>query len=278
MYSLIISTIGSPFINDTLRTMEKFPPKEVIVVVDVLGRSVSNLESVYPLAKMEADLAASPVKPRVVYYHPTPSAWAVMNGCYNLGAKHATRDYYLFTHDDVLFNPDFDYPSAISKVLRNVEADGRQVMGKNIKGICIPEYEILNQVVVPMYGSGPGSRSGSGKDWCLCQVYSPVSHIIHKSVLEELGGFDEDFGIWYDGQMQIESFQRDWWYIHLPTPLLTHESVKTYRINNWGNNWSVNPKWGEFPTNFARKYPGITWERNCSLLDGIPITEERFGL
>lgn len=273
MFTIIIATIGSPFLNEALKTMENFPPAELIIVLDVLGRETSNLDTIYPLAQLEADLAKSPCKPKLLYYKPEPSQWGVMNGCYNFGAKEAKYDYIMFTHDDILFDNSYDYHTAIGKVLKNIEADNRVILGKDIRGICIPEYEILNKVIVPMNGN----ESGSGKDWCLCQVYSPVSHILHKSCLADIGGFDEEFGIWYDGQMQIESFQRNWWYIHLPTPLLQHESVKTYRMNNWGERWKNNPKWLYYPDNFRRKY-NTEWERNLSLSDGIVLTDSRFGL
>lgn len=229
MYTLIISTIGAPFILDAIKTLEKFPPSEVIVVLDKTGRSTTDLDQTYPIDQLESDLAKSPVNPKLVIHNPTPEKWAVMNGCYNVGWKLAKNSYVCFTHDDA-FWADYDFPKQLNRIIQNIETNNCMIQGKRVMGIVLPSWEILNKVIVPMHGL----ESGTGKDWCLCQVYSPIFHILNKKILEELGGFDEDYGIWYDGQMQIESFQRDWWYIHLPTPICSHESIKTYKVNSWG--------------------------------------------
>lgn len=266
MYSVVISTIGAKFLFDTLRSLEPFPPDEVIVVLDRVGRSCSSLDSAYPLHHLERDLRHYRIPVTLKLYEPEEQ-WAVMNGCYNVGWRAAKNPYVLFTHDDVLF-PAYDFPATLTKVLTALETHNGVINGREVKGVVLPEWEIPAQAVVP---------TGTGKDWKLCQCVSPVSQIVSVAAMEALGGFDEADGVWYDGQLQAETFLRNWWFIHLPTPLLEHVSNRTYRLNDWGQRWAPNPIWGNYQQNFENRY-GFFFERNLSLEDGLPLTNPEFGL
>jgi len=265
MYSLVISTIGCPFLLDSLASLSH-PPDDIIVVVDVIGRRASTLESEYPLARLRQELAERWPALRVLLYDPPPQTWAVHNGCYNVGWKAARRPYVWFTHDDVTY-PAFNYPRALNPVLRAIAAAGGVIDGRTVAGVVVPEYETVNGVTVPDYPDG--SRG-------LTQCISPVSQIVSVAAMRKLGGFDEA-GIWYDGHLQAETFVRDWWYLLLPTPKVRHESNRTYRVNNWGNHWGANPVWGTYQDNFHRRY-GHVWERYMASDEPIePLRDERFA-
>lgn len=246
MISCIVSTIGCSFLLDSLDSMRQ-PFSEIIVVLDKVGRSCADPAVLPSLSLLEESLARRHVK--LVYYDAVPGTWAVQNGCYNVGARHAKYDWILFTHDDVTWQ-DFDYElylasSAHLHELGSYMWRGTTWRGKRVPGIILPEYEAANQVLVPTFPEGTRA---------LTQAVSPVSQIIHRQAYEAIGGFDEEYGIWYDGQLEHETVLRDWWWLHVPTPVLRHESNRTYRTNNWGNRWTPNPKWGHHAENFERKY------------------------
>lgn len=265
MYSLVISTIGCPFLLDSLATL-KYPPDDVIVVLDTIGRRSSTLDADYPIARLASDLAEKYPNVRLLFNEPS-GPWAVMNQCYNIGWKAARHPFVWFTHDDIEW-PDFDFPTALRPVLEQVQAEP-QVLGKRCVGLVLPEHEVLNQVNVPDYPEGT---------WALAQCVSPVSQVVSVAALQEMGGFDEVHGVWYDGMLQAETHIRDWWYVLLPTPLLRHTSNRTYRANNWGNHWKANPIWGSYTKNYERRY-GEEWRRSIvSLLPAQPLDDPRYGI
>jgi hypothetical protein len=255
----VISTIGCPFLLDSLATL-RHPPDDVIVVLDVIGRRSSTLDRDYPLPQLSADLEKLYPSVRLLFNNPT-GPWAVMNQCYNIGWRAARHPFVWFTHDDIEY-PDFDFPTFLGPVLRVVERE-RVIGGKRIVGLVLPEYEVANRVSVP---SHPRGATG------LTQFVSPVSQIVAVDTMHELGGFDETDGIWYDGQLEVESSLRGWWYLLMDTPELRHMSNRTYLANNWGDRWAANPVWGEYSRNFRRRY-GTDWQRdlNAPLL---PLSED----
>jgi hypothetical protein len=258
--SLIVSTIGAPFLLDALRSQPDLG--ETIVVLDRLGRTCSNLDAEYPIAQLEADLAALPNLPRLVFYDVAPDKWAVQNGCYNVGASVATNDWLLFTHDDVVW-PLAEFRAPLHRALSWIEA-GLHVHGERwLAGLLLPEWEVANQVRVPSFAPDRP---------VLCQAVSPVSQVIHVDVWRAIGGFDEEFGVWYDGQLEHESRLKDYWYIYLPTPLLQHQSNATYRINNWGKDWVLNRKWATYEKNFEVKYGIPPYPRKLSEWDPTELT------
>jgi hypothetical protein len=244
--TMVISTIGCPFIHDCLATL-KYPPDQVLVVIDVTGRTCADLPQ--PLPEFEAELKAK--FPFVTTLRAEPSDnWAVMNGCYNLGILGSRNEYIMFTHDDLSY-PDFDYFGAISPILDELEAADRKIDGKEVVGVLFPDWEVTHQVHFPAF---PDKLA-------LCQSFSPVTHVISRRAMLAMGGFDEVEGIWYDQQAEEEIRRRNWWSIHLPTPPIHHVSNRTYKVNNWGNRWAANPKWGNTPENFKRVY-GCEASRN----------------
>jgi hypothetical protein len=265
VYSLVISTIGCPFLFDSLATL-RYPPDDIIVVLDLVGRKSSTLDQDYPLPQLERDLRERYPAVRLLYNNPS-GPWAVMNQCYNIGWRNARHPYVWFTHDDIEY-PDYDFPSALRPVLEAIEAD-RDILGKRIVGLVLPEHEILNEVNVPDYPVGT---------WGIAQCISPVSQVVSVEAMREMGGFDEVDGVWYDGQLQAETHIRDWWYVLLPTPLIRHMSNRTYRVNNWGAHWKANPVWGNYTKNFEKRY-GEPWRRSIvSLLPMQPIDDPRYGV
>lgn len=265
MYSLVISTIGCPFLLDSLASMD-YPPDDVIVVLDTIGRRSSTLDKDYPIERLEEDLNAHFPEVRLLYTDPD-EPWAVMNQCYNIGWQEALNPFVLFTHDDIEW-PDFDFPTALKPVLQRLHVDP-YIEGEYVAGLVLPEFEIANGVQVPAY---PHGTTG------LAQCVSPVSQIVSIDALEEMGGFDEKEGIWYDGQLQAEMRIRDWWFLLLPTPMLRHQSNRTYLANNWGARWAANPIWGNFQDNFQRKY-GEEWFREIHSLSPVkPLDDARFAL
>lgn len=266
MYSLVISTIGCPFLLDSLASLQ-YPPDDVIVVLDVIGRRASTLDRDYPLERLSTDLAERFPKVLLIYNDPGPKPWGVMNQCYNIGWRHARHPFVWFTHDDIEW-PAFDFPTALNPVLRQLTKTPA-VNGKRVVGLVLPEHEVLNRVNVPDYPEGT---------WGLAQCVSPVSQVIAVEALKEMGGFDEVHGVWYDGQLQAETHIRDWWFVLLPTPLLRHTSNRTYRANDWGNHWSANPIWGNYQQNYEKRY-GAEWRRAItSLLPMQPLDDPRYGI
>ena len=264
MYSLVISTIGCPFLLDSLATISHMPD-DVIVVVDMIGRKSSTLDKEYPLDSLGRDLHARFPNVRLMFNQPT-GPWGVMNQCYNIGWRAAKNPFVLFTHDDIEW-PAFDFPSALRPVLEALHAD-RTVDGRRVMGLVLPEYEILNAVNVPDYPEGT---------WGLAQCVSPVSQVVSVEALAEMGGFDEVDGVWYDGQLQAETHIRNWWFVLLPTPRIRHMSNRTYRANNWGNHWKGTP-WGDYTKNYEKRY-GETWRRAIvSLLPMQPLDNPRYGV
>lgn len=246
MISTVVSTIGAPFLLDCLRTLPDLG--ETIVVVDRAGRSLSSLDVEYPLEKLEADVARLSNPPQLAIYDPKPGAWAVQNGCYNFGARLALHPFLLFTHDDVEW-PAYDFRHALRRTTQWIDHWCRRRFwapeGGDIVGAILPEWEVANEVRVPAFDLGRE---------VVCQAVSPVSQVLSRAAFDAMGGFDEDYGVWYDGQLEHETRIRNWWYVCLPTPTLRHQSNRTYRLNNWGNSWSPNPKWGRYQENFERKY------------------------
>lgn len=222
--------------------------EQVIVVLDRVGRSCSTLDAEYPIEQLVADFGTL----AQLHFYDAPSGrWAVQNGCYNEGARIATADWLLFTHDDVIW-PDHNYVSAIDEHLEAIIRFGGR-SEERVVGLILPEWEVANQVAVPAFETTAP---------ILTQVVSPVSQVLARSAFEEMGGFDETYGIWYDGQLEHETLLREWWYVSVPVPRLQHTSNRTYQVNNWGNAWAPNPKWGRHAENFARKY-------------GVPPTSRR---
>jgi hypothetical protein len=265
VYSLVISTIGCPFLLDSLATLTH-PPDEVIAVLDVQGRAASTLDREYPLERLQDDLRERFPAVTLSLSYPG-SSWGVMNQCYNQGAALASNPFVLFTHDDVEW-PAYDFPKALAPVLLAIQQEPT-VLGRRCVGLVLPEYEVLNQVAVPDYPP---------ETWGLAQCVSPVSQVLSVEALREMGGFDEVGGVWYDGQLQAESHIRDWWYVLLPTPYLLHTSNRTYRANNWGDRWKANPVWGNYTQNFEKRY-GYAHRRALQSLQPMqPLTDPRYGL
>lgn len=262
MYSLVISTIGCPFLLDSLASLT-YPPDDVLVVVDMIGRQASTLERDYPLDHLGRDLNKHHPGVRLLFNQPE-GPWAVMNGCYNLGARAARNPFVWFTHDDIEY-PDFDFPRVLKPVLSRLAAEPL-VKGRRVVGLVLQEHEVLNGVNWPDYPVGT---------WGLGQCVSPVSQIVSVAALEEMGGFDEKDGIWYDGHLEMETRLRDWWYLLLPTPLIRHTSNRTYQANNWGDRWAANPIWGHYEKNFVRRY-GVPFVRQLPPIE--PITDPRLGI
>jgi hypothetical protein len=260
--TIVISTIGAPFLLDSLATLRS-QPDELFVVVDMEGRRRSPLGAVEPFEQQV--LAAFP---RVRMMRNESKPWAVMNGCYNLGWQMARNPFVLFTHDDMEY-ADYDYVNWLTPLLRKLYAAGERIEGRRVVGFVLPEYEVVNNVLVPTYPIGATLFS---------QCVSPVSTIVSTRAMAELGGFDTD-GVWYDGHLEAELHLRNWWLLHVPTPPMQHTSNRTYRMNNWGNNWAESP-WGNYAQNFLRKYPNgpATLARRLSPELAHPVTDVEFIL
>lgn len=242
MISLIISTIGAPFLLDSLQSL-RCPPAETLIILDSVGRASSDLNVTFPLEILKYELAERFPWAQLHATHPL-DPWGVMNQCYNVGCHLSTQPFVMCTHDDITY-ADFDYFGEITPVLRELERREFDVDGRRTLGVVLPEWEVLNQVLVPKVPEGT---------WCLTQATTPVSHVILKEALAQFGGFDEHFGVWYDAQLEAEINRRNWWSVLLPTPKIRHTSNRTYRTNNWGDSFSANPKWADHPNNFIKKY------------------------
>lgn len=250
MYSLVISTIGCPFLLDSLSSLV-YPPDDIIVVVDMVGRRAApRLETEWPLANLETDIGDAWPDVRIMYNEPS-GPWAVMNQCYNIGWKAAFNPFVWFTHDDIEY-PDFDFPTALRPTLSRMHHG--ESAGRRVVGLVLPEYEVTHRVTVPNHPRGSVG---------LTQFVSPVSQVVSVQAMREMGGFDETDGIWYDGQLEAESGLRDWWYLLMDTPAIRHTSNRTYVVNNWGDRWKANPIWGNYAANFAKRY-GSEWTRDLN--------------
>ncbi len=258
MITTVVSTIGAPFAVEHIKTIPQ-DLGEIIVVVDMIGRSVAkDLEKKYPLQQFADELVAAVPGVVIKQYQPEPKLWAVQNGCYNLGIRDAVYPWVLCTHDDVKWVPGYPYAERLRGALHWLMHQ-RVYAPLNVAGFVLPEWELENKVLVPQ--DAPDHPA-----WC--QVVSPVSHILHRTVWEQLGGFDEEYGVWYDGQLEAETEARGWEYVYLPVAPLTHQSNATYRVNNWGARWKANPKWGEYARNYKRKYGRPPGPRKLSVWKG----------
>ncbi len=263
MITLIVSTIGAPFLIDSLRSL-RWHPSQTVIVLDTVGRSASALDEVYPLDALKAALDRYYPCGQLVETDPA-HPWSMMNHCYNVGVSLATNPYVMCTHDDMEYT-DYPYFYAVQPLLEKVQAAGGVVDGRRVVGAVFPEWEVLNQALVPNYPEGT---------FGLVQSVSPVSQVVERQAILDFGGFDEEFGVWYDAQLQAETHLRDWWVFHVPAPPMRHTSNRTYRLNNWGNGFEFNPKWGSHPDNFVRKY-GVPFTRNTDGLDLQPVRDPRF--
>lgn len=257
MITAIVSTIGCEFALEALDSLPRLD--EALVVVDMVGRASSELEGRYPLARFEADVAARGA--RLVRYEAAPGTWAVHNGSYNAGIREARNDWVVITHDDAVW-PAFDFGGALRKTISWIDAKRTTPEGSPIVGVILREWEAQHEVMVPSFELDRPA---------LCQCVAPVSQVIKKEWVAAIGGFDEEYGVWYDGQLEHESLLRGWWYVYLPTPPLVHQSNRTYRENNWGNSWAANPKWGRHPENFQRKYGVPPADRHLLEVDDRPL-------
>jgi hypothetical protein len=253
MISAVMSTIGGRFVLDALDSMPMF--SECLVVVDMVGRAASDLETTYPLGDLERDVVARGAQ--VVRYEPAPAQWAVHNGSYNLGARLAKHPWILFAHDDVTW-PNKHHVVLEATIPRVAELS--HTYGRRIVGIEFPCWE-QNAVMVPEFPTGT---------LALTQGMQPAAFLLEKAALEEIGGFDEA-GVWYDGQLEHEMILRNWWWLHLPLPPVHHQSNRTYQINNWGGGWKANPVWASHPENFQRKYGVPPAPRRLSLAEAIVL-------
>lgn len=258
MISTVVSTIGAPFAVQHLQT---FPfLGELIVVIDKVGRAASKLDEAYPLEQFREDVLRVQPLTRFVTYDPPPGKWAVQNGCYNWGIAAAKYDWVLCTHDDVSWPSasTFSYWHVTQRAIHWIENEHWPREPRTTVGFILPEFEVTNKVQVPTFSSPHP---------VLCQAVSPVSQVIHRTAWQAMGRFDEEYGVWYDGQLEKESELRGWWYVYLPTPSLLHQSNATYRVNNWGNRWKANPIWNNYAANFKRKYGVPPGPRKLSTCD-----------
>ena len=102
----------------------------------------------------------------------------------NLGTRAAIHDYLVFTHDDVLVEPDW-YGRMMATFLR--EGPRTVVTGRVLA--AEPESAdgfapSLNLSTTPMVYEGRGARD----------VIWPMNLALHRSALEKIGGFDERLG------------------------------------------------------------------------------------
>jgi hypothetical protein len=264
MITVVVSTIGAPFLLDSLQSLRYWPP-DLVVVIDVVGRACSDLDETFPLDVLLAELDERFPKAHVVWTDGS-APWAVMNGCYNLGVMHARHPWIMCTHDDVSF-ADYDYWGQLAPVLGEIERLDFRVDDYKVIGAVLPEWEVVNRVRVPTVPEG---------HWGLTQLTTPVSHVIHRGALDVFGWFDTEFGVWYDAQLEAEIVRHNWWSVHLPTPPLRHLSNRTYRTNNWANRFAPDPKWADHPANFVRKYGYAHERRTTDVL--IPLSNPRLGL
>jgi hypothetical protein len=264
MISVIVSTIGAPFAAEHLCTIPR-DLGEVIVVIDMVGRAAApQLERTYPLAQFYRDVDKAVPGASIVQYAPAPGKWAVQNGCYNVGVRAAQYPWFLCTHDDVKWNTAYPYAERMRAVLHWLMHQ-RVYAPLDVAGFVLPEWETVNRVMVP-------EDAPPHPAWC--QVVSPVSHILHRHVWDTLGGFDEVFGVWYDGQLEAETPRHNWKYLYLPVAPLRHQANMTYRVNNWGNRWKANPIWNHYARNYERKYGTPPGPRKLSgwygTVEGLP--------
>lgn len=256
----VMSTIGAPFALDALASLPPFD--EVLVVVDMVGRSCSALDREFPLDEFVR--AAHGIRHLTVgflQYAPAPGAWAVHNGSYNVGTRAAKNDWLVYTHDDTSW-PAHDFVGVLGRALSWAEARGRLADGRPIVGAILPIWEVEAGCLVPEFSLDRPA---------LCQCVSPVSQVLHRSAWAAIGGFDEEFGVWYDGQLEQEARLRDWRFVYLPTPPVRHQSNRTYKINNWGNAWAPNPKWANYQQNFERKFGIPPYPRKLAEWDPQPL-------
>lgn len=104
----------------------------------------------------------------------------------NLGTREARFDHLVFTHDDVLVEPDW-YGRMMATLLQGgprTVVTGRVLAADPEPGAADGFAPSLNPSTTPAVYEGPGARD----------VIWPMNLALHRSALEAVGGFDERLG------------------------------------------------------------------------------------
>lgn len=258
--SAVISGVSSPFLFDCLNSM-KNPPHQIIAAIDRVAQTL-----LPPDQKIRCDLTETEVRTKFpsvqIVENNNFENWNTINQTYNTGLRHVTNKYAMILHDDVLFDPNFDYTTTFCNAIDYIESNNGVIQGKKVVGLVYQTYEkpidaitcnIPPQVALVKEGSATGS------------IYS-------MDFIKEIGWLDEEYGVWFDVHLNEEVHRRDYWTLYVPVPPLTHLMSGTLKMTNWIGGWSASPKWATFSQNFVNKY-GRTHEEaqgSRGRVGGIP--------
>lgn len=242
LISLVVAGIGLPCIHECLGSLERNgSPDEVIIAIDVVGQGLTNTRQYqrfrtqligrYPwLAGTRANLCFE--------------SWALTNQTLNLGIRATTGKYVSVTHEDVTYPPNLLW-YVLECELRTIHE--RQAKGEwlDVVGLCWRTRTIEGQQTshFPLLDHD-----------CQVQAVPPVSFAIERAFYDEIGGFDETKGIWYDAQLQAELKARGKWLLYLNYLSVDHYCSQSMHATNWADGWKHASIWEHFDHNFEKEY------------------------
>lgn len=237
-FSLIVPTIGIPELFIMLASVanKAVQPDQVIVVIDVKGRSLSSLTG--SIEELEASIKT--ILPTAEILHNTEDNWQMNNQTFNIGISHARNPYVFVTHDDVVF-PSADYFQKVHEAIAEI-------------ALLDPKYRVVGAVFPAYHENGGHTSPLFERDQAVCQTYSAVASLLNKNFWEEIGRFDEEIGIWWDVQMQGELIKHDvYMYYKKLTPIL-HRGGRALAANKCGQGWTHAPLWSNSGNKYQEHY------------------------
>jgi hypothetical protein len=245
-FTLVIPTIGISELFDELKSVasKDVIPDQVIVVIDLKGRSLSPLEGT--IEELEQRILET-LPYCEILHNAHDEDWQMNNQTFNIGIEHARHDYVYVTHDDVVYPDD---PLYFEKVGLSIETI-KKGLPKRVVGSVFPACHEEIQVTSP-------SQEAEG----LIQYYSAVSSLLSVDYWREVGKFDLTHGIWWDAQIQGELWKNDCWMYYTPLQPVTHFMNRALRQTKHSHDWKKAPLWQACGKAFERVYGGSSelWE------------------
>ena len=176
----------------------------------------------------------------------------------NLAAKKATKDYILYSHDDMYFCPGWDecLKNEISKLNNNLFYLSATMIEQNsghLQFDCGIDYQNFNETKLLNNFNNLSSYDFQGSHW--------APHLIHREVWNKIDGFSEEFnpGIGSDPDLNMKLSKEG---------VRIFKGLEKFKIYHFGsislrkkNDLKINKgsntflkKWGFTPTFFVKHY------------------------
>lgn len=218
--TLLTTTIFLPTLLDMLGSIRQFPDQTLCVINRVSQRHVGPVIQ-QKMANVEAEVRAK--YPFIEFPEVTDEAtWASINQQFNVGLRQSRNEYVAIAHDDIIYKEGCDYFGALSEAL-DLIPEGERECGHRIIGLNFSAFEGGAKVVSPAVPEKP-------QYW---QPFPPTTVVVDRRAIFEVGGFDEERGIWYDAHLQHEVLKRGWFLMYVPLPVAHHHSGQSFGITKY---------------------------------------------